>query len=410
MSFQFSTTARNAALDAIETAIGTAPDARTAVGRGTGQLRGGRQRHAAGQHGAALGLDGRGLGRGQGPVRHLDGQRRPMPRARWGITKSSKARPATSRAAVTITGGGGDMTLDNPVLAVGQQVTITAFTSRRAGHDRDRGNPGRQGQACTHPSLDRRSGFRDIARGCVNSRRCDAGEGLRSGRPSASPQVGAATVRGQIGACPIRAALAEVRGDDPCRNSLIAYSSRPRPPAPGRSRSAPLSPVTSPLPPEAWRTARRCATSSRMARPGRSAPASIVERDDALSVARLVLDRRALEPDGIGAGGGDRSGRRHRGADRCPGIHERRQLDLGEACGCQTRPCPDLCRRQGRRRRASQGRHIDCRRRWRWRRRWRSGRALAAGFGARIDRDSRRGRGWCRRCSGHGIGSKRKLG
>jgi hypothetical protein len=32
------------------------------------------------------------------------------------------------QGSVTATGGGGDMTLDNPVLAVGQQVTITAFT------------------------------------------------------------------------------------------------------------------------------------------------------------------------------------------------------------------------------------------------------------------------------------------
>lgn len=29
---------------------------------------------------------------------------------------------------VTATGGGGDLTLDNPVLAAGQQVTITTFT------------------------------------------------------------------------------------------------------------------------------------------------------------------------------------------------------------------------------------------------------------------------------------------
>ena len=29
---------------------------------------------------------------------------------------------------VTATGGGGDMTLDNAVLAIGQQVTVTAFT------------------------------------------------------------------------------------------------------------------------------------------------------------------------------------------------------------------------------------------------------------------------------------------
>lgn len=34
---------------------------------------------------------------------------------------------------VTATGGGGDMTIDNPVLAIGQQVTVTAFTLTAGG-------------------------------------------------------------------------------------------------------------------------------------------------------------------------------------------------------------------------------------------------------------------------------------
>lgn len=34
---------------------------------------------------------------------------------------------------VTATGGGGDMTVDNPVLAIGQQVTVTAFTLTAGG-------------------------------------------------------------------------------------------------------------------------------------------------------------------------------------------------------------------------------------------------------------------------------------
>lgn len=34
---------------------------------------------------------------------------------------------------VTATGGGGDITLDNPTLAVGQQITITAYTYTQGG-------------------------------------------------------------------------------------------------------------------------------------------------------------------------------------------------------------------------------------------------------------------------------------
>lgn len=34
---------------------------------------------------------------------------------------------------VTATGGGGDMTVDNPVLALGQQVNVTAFTLTAGG-------------------------------------------------------------------------------------------------------------------------------------------------------------------------------------------------------------------------------------------------------------------------------------
>lgn len=34
---------------------------------------------------------------------------------------------------ITATGGGGDMTLDNTLIAVGQQVTVTAFTLTAGG-------------------------------------------------------------------------------------------------------------------------------------------------------------------------------------------------------------------------------------------------------------------------------------
>jgi hypothetical protein len=127
MPFQFSTSARNAALDAIETAIGLSPvmvlrtgavpascaaartgtvvatipcpaDFLAAAAAGAKTLLGSWQDVAADASGTAgyFSIE-------QGGVTHIQGT-------------------------VTATGGGGDVTLDNPILAAGQQVTITAFT------------------------------------------------------------------------------------------------------------------------------------------------------------------------------------------------------------------------------------------------------------------------------------------
>lgn len=41
---------------------------------------------------------------------------------------ASDGTTAHMQGTVTVTGGGGDMTLDNPVISIGQQVSINAFT------------------------------------------------------------------------------------------------------------------------------------------------------------------------------------------------------------------------------------------------------------------------------------------
>jgi hypothetical protein len=132
MAFQFSVAARNAALDAIETAAGTAPtltirtgavpancaaartgtvlatlilpsDWLTAASSGSKALSGTWQDAAADAAGTAahFSID-------QGATCHIQGT-------------------------VTATGGGGDMTIDNTSIATGQQVTITAFNLTAGG-------------------------------------------------------------------------------------------------------------------------------------------------------------------------------------------------------------------------------------------------------------------------------------
>ena len=127
MAFQFSTVLRNAALDAMEVAVGASPvltlrdgpapadcgqadsgtvlatvalpsDWLAAAATGSKQLLGVWQDLSADAAGTAGHFRIH-----QGSVCHIQGD-------------------------VTATGGGGAMTLDNPVLAIGQAVTVTAFS------------------------------------------------------------------------------------------------------------------------------------------------------------------------------------------------------------------------------------------------------------------------------------------
>lgn len=134
MAFQFSTTARNAALDAIETAIGTSAVLKIRTGTvpadcGTAD---------AGSVLATLNLPSDWLAAASGGSKSKSGT--------WEDTSADAAGTAGHfriyatdgttchmQGTITATGGGGDMTLDNTSIASGQQVTITSFTISAGG-------------------------------------------------------------------------------------------------------------------------------------------------------------------------------------------------------------------------------------------------------------------------------------
>ena len=132
MAFQFSTAARNAALDAIETAAGTAPTLTIRTGSVPANC-------AAARSGTVLAtpvLPSDWLAAASGGTKGIAGT--------WQDTSADAAGTAAHfsidqggtchiQGTVTATGGGGDMTLDNVVIALLQQVTITAFTLTAGG-------------------------------------------------------------------------------------------------------------------------------------------------------------------------------------------------------------------------------------------------------------------------------------
>ena len=132
MAFQFSTAARNAALDAMETVIGIAP---------TLELRSGAvpatcATAASGTVLATMVLPSDWLAAASAGAKALSGT--------WADTSADAAGTVGHfrinqgvtchwQGTVTATGGGGDLTLDNIVLALAQQVTITAMTLTAGG-------------------------------------------------------------------------------------------------------------------------------------------------------------------------------------------------------------------------------------------------------------------------------------
>jgi hypothetical protein len=129
MAIQLSTTVRNSRLDAIETAIGTAPVLRIRSGAAPANC-------AAADSGtilAALTLPSDWMAAASGGSKALSGT--------WQDTSADNAGTAAHfriydssgttchlQGTVTATGGGGDLTLDNTSIAAGQTVTITSFT------------------------------------------------------------------------------------------------------------------------------------------------------------------------------------------------------------------------------------------------------------------------------------------
>lgn len=134
MAFQFSDAARNAALDAIETAAGA-----TAILR----IRSGGVPANCGvtDSGAVLAemtLPSDWLSAASGGVKSLSGTWQDLAANAGGTAGhfrvySNAGTTCHIQGTVTGTGGGGDMTLDNTSIAANQQVTITAFTLTAGG-------------------------------------------------------------------------------------------------------------------------------------------------------------------------------------------------------------------------------------------------------------------------------------
>ena len=132
MSFQFSTTARNAALDSIETAIGVSP---------TLELRSGTvpANCAAADSGTVLAtmtLPSDWLAAASAGSKTLSGVWQDTSADAAGTVGHFRIKAGATchiQGTVTITGGGGDMTLDNNVVVFGQQINITAFTITAGG-------------------------------------------------------------------------------------------------------------------------------------------------------------------------------------------------------------------------------------------------------------------------------------
>jgi hypothetical protein len=132
MAFQFSVAARNAAMDAIETAAGTAP---TLTIR-TGSVPANCATARTGTVLATLVIPSDWMAAASGGTKALSGTWQDVAADAAGTAAHfSVDQGATChiQGTVTATGGGGDMTIDNTSIAVGQQVTITAFTLTAGG-------------------------------------------------------------------------------------------------------------------------------------------------------------------------------------------------------------------------------------------------------------------------------------
>lgn len=132
MAFQFSVAARNAALDAIETAAGTAPTLTLRSGAAPADA-------AAADSGTVLAtmtLPSDWLAAAASGSKAIAGTWQDTSADAAGTVGHFRIKQGATchiQGSVTATGGGGDMTLDNNVLAVGQQVTVTSFTISAGG-------------------------------------------------------------------------------------------------------------------------------------------------------------------------------------------------------------------------------------------------------------------------------------
>jgi hypothetical protein len=128
MALQYSTTVRNAKLDAVETAIGASPIMRIYSGAAPANP-------AAAATGTVLATinlpadwllaaaSGQKLQSGTWQDNAADAA---GTAGYWRVFDST-GTTAHMQGTITATGGGGDMTVDNTILAIGQQFTVTSF-------------------------------------------------------------------------------------------------------------------------------------------------------------------------------------------------------------------------------------------------------------------------------------------
>lgn len=134
MAFQFSTSARNAALDAIETAISTSAVLKIRSGSAPANV----GTADSGTVLATLSLPSDWLAAASGGSKSKSGTWEDTSADATGTAAhfriyASDGTTAHIQGTVTATGGGGDMTLDNTSIASGQAVTITGFTLTAGG-------------------------------------------------------------------------------------------------------------------------------------------------------------------------------------------------------------------------------------------------------------------------------------
>jgi hypothetical protein len=134
MAFQFSTAARNAALDAIETTAGTSAVLRIRTGTVPANCAAAR----SGTVLATMTLPSDWMAAASGGTKALSGTWQDASADAAGTAghfeiMDSGLTTCHIQGTVTATGGGGDMTLDNTSIASAQQVTVTSFTLTAGG-------------------------------------------------------------------------------------------------------------------------------------------------------------------------------------------------------------------------------------------------------------------------------------
>jgi hypothetical protein len=132
MAFQFSVAARNAALDAIETAAGTGPTLTIRTGTVPATCATAR----AGTVLATITLPSDWLAAASGGTKGIAGTWQDASADATGTAAHfsiDQGATCHMQGTVTATGGGGDMTLDSTSITSSQQVTITAFTLTAGG-------------------------------------------------------------------------------------------------------------------------------------------------------------------------------------------------------------------------------------------------------------------------------------